>query len=731
MKRFAICIKKGLCFVFLSGITLMNSALFAQSKSAKEIVGKYQNVFTKPPSRIPSNVSVDAPLLGNGFTTVAIAGTPELQNYYLARNDFWRLKSGYDNAFPTVLGNLKINIPKLEGAAYKVTQNLYNATTITQLSKDDLFVEIQSIVAEKNDCMIIDIINKGKSNIEGKVLLEVCKTKTHQFPDTLAEGSRDGLQWIQRGFVKDVDIKTIAVAAVKILGNPTGTFTVLPGQKVTLVCAFSSNFKSNDGLKTVQQEVKKISEKVISKIRQEHEAWWDHFWNESYVTIGDSIIESQYYKSQYNIASCSRDPKFPPGIFGWVTKDIPAWNGDYHLNYNYSAPFYALYSSNHLLQAKPYEAPLLDFIPRGKVYSEKLTSIPNGILYPVGIGPLGIETVRTKPDDALFLGQKSNTAYCATNLAAMFYRTYDKEYAKRVYPFVKATAIFWQHYLKKDGNRYIIENDAIHEGTYGTVNPILSLGLVPMVLKTAIDMSVLLGVDGDLRSDWKDKADHISKYTTQVRNGKTVFRYSEKGTDWWNDNTLGIQQIYPAGQIGLDSDPKLLEIAHNTIDEMHRWKDFNGSNSFFPAAVRIGYDSETILKNLREYSLHTYSNGFQLNNPHGIENCSTVPNTINEMLCMSNQNVLRVFPVWPKEKEALFANIRSEGAFLVSSELKNKVVVYIKIHSDKGRECVLQNPWPGQELLIKSNKKADVTKKGDRVTIPTVEGEELVITPLN
>lgn len=724
-------IKRTLCLIFITGLPLMKVALYAQSKTAKEIVSKYQNVFTNVPSKIPGTVSVDAPLLGNGFTTVAIAATPEMQNYYLARNDFWRLKSGYDNAFPAVLGNLKISVPELTGGLYKVTQQLYNATTTTYLSKGNMSVEIQSVVAAEKDCMIIDIINKGQANIDGKVLLEVCKMKTHQFPDTLAEGSHDGAQWIQRGFVKDVDIKTKAAAAVKVLGHPNGTFSIFPGQKVTLVCAFSSNFKSEDGLKTVQQEVKKVTVSSISKIRKEHEAWWNRFWNESFVAIGDSIIESQYYKSQYNMASCSRDPKFPPGIFGWVTKDIPAWNGDYHLNYNYSAPFYALYSSNHLSQAKPYEAPLIDFIPRGKVYSEKLTSIPNGILYPVGIGPLGIETVRTKADDALFLGQKSNTAYCATNLSAMFYRTYDKEFTKRVYPYIKATAIFWQHYLKKDNDRYIIENDAIHEGTYGTVNPILSLGLVPMVLKTAIDMSILLGEDGDLRNDWQDKADHIAKYTTQVRNGKTVFRYSEKGTEWWDDNTLGIQHIYPAGQIGLDSDPKLLEIAHNTVSEMQRWKDFNGSNSFFPAAVRVGYNAVTILKNLREYSLHTYSNGFQLDNPHGIENCSTVPNTINEMLCMSNQNVLRIFPVWPKEKDAFFANIRSEGAFLVSSELKNQKVEYVKIHSEKGRDCILQNPWTGKELLIKSSKEATLRKKGDRITIPTVVGEELVITPFN
>ena len=294
--------------------------------------------------------------------------------------------------------------------------------------------------------------------------------------------------------------------------------------------------------------------------------------------------------------------------------------------------------------------------------------------------------------------------------------------------YIKAVAIFWQHYLKKENERYVIENDAIHEGTIGTKNAILSLGLVSMVLQTAIDMSSLLGVDKQLRDDWKEKKENIADFPVQIRNGKKVFRYSEKGTDWWSDNTLGVQHIYPAGQIGLGSDSSLLQLARNTIAEMQRWKDFNGSNSFFPAAVRVGYSADSILSKLYDYSMHTYSNGFQLNNPHGIENCSTVPNTVNEMLCMSNQNNLRVFEIWPKEQDASFSSIRCEGAFLVSAAIKNSEVQFVKIKSEKGRTCNLQNPWPGKWVLVKSNKKKTEKRSGQEIQIITTPGEELLIT---
>ena len=104
-----------------------------------------------------------------------------------------------------------------------------------------------------------------------------------------------------------------------------------------------------------------------------------------------------------------------------------------------------------------------------------------------------------------------------------------------------------------------------------------------------------------------------------------------------------------------------------------------------------------------------------------------MPNTINEMLCMGHHDVLRVFPVWPKDKDARFLNLREWGAFLVSSELKGGIVRYVKIHSEKGRPCNLVNPWPGKAIdVYRDGKKVD-TLKGDRIEMKTEAGATLVL----
>ena len=259
-------------------------------------------------------------------------------------------------------------------------------------------------------------------------------------------------------------------------------------------------------------------------------------------------------------------------------------------------------------------------------------------------------------------------------------------------------------------------------------------------------MSRELDIDSDRHKKWHDILDHLSGWTYQemslprskdedknVEKPKVkVFRYTEKGTPWWRNNTLGIQQIYPAGAIGLDSSKEDLEVSRNTIDVRNGWLDGNGMNSFYPAAVRVGYNPEVILTKLREMIEKLAApNGFIRGNPHGCENCSIVPNTINEMLCMSHRGVLRLFSVWPKNKDARFANLRAWGAFLVSSEFKGGEVRYVDVTSEQGRKLTVQNPWPGRPVTVTRGDGKVETVSGTRFDLETKVGEKLRFVPQN
>jgi hypothetical protein len=130
-----------------------------------------------------------------------------------------------------------------------------------------------------------------------------------------------------------------------------------------------------------------------------------------------------------------------------------------------------------------------------------------------------------------------------------------------------------------------------------------------------------------------------------------------------------------------------------TIRRKAAWLDENQSCMFFPAAVRIGYDPEIILAALRNLIQNWgLPNGYIRDNPHGIENLSTTPNTIQEMMLLSYEGVLRLFRGWPKKSlpDASFRDLRAYGAFRVSAKLENGMVKEAEIFSEKGRPCTVE-----------------------------------------
>lgn len=701
---------------------------------SQHIVARYKAVFTEPPGKIPSDTATDAPLLGNGDMGIAIGGPPECQRYWIAKNDFWKLRSQFNSGGARLFGVLRLAAPQMQGASYRVEQDLHSAATHSCFSNGGMTLRMRSWVAATANVLAVEAEAEG-APIRISASLE--PGKSH---DSISASGRDGSAlWIRRGFEDNVDIPVAAACALLIIGRGGAAFDVEPGSPVRLIVAMASSFEAPDCLRSAMELAGRQSARLES-LWDEHITWWQRYWDMSAVEIGDPVIEQRYHLSNYVMASASRNPEHPPSIFGtWVTTDTPAWSGDYHLNYNHQAPCYGLYSSNHVEQADPFDAPCLAFMERGRWYAENLQGC-RGIYYPVGIGPKGIETTRANPPrvscltdgQGLFHGQKSNAAYCAANMAMRWYHTHETAYARRVYPFVRAVAAFWEDYMDVEGSRYVIRNDSIHEGSTAGMdfNPLLSLGLVRMVMRLALDMSEALGADLERREKWRHILGHISAFPTQQRDGKTVFRYSERGMDWCDSNTLGIQHIYPAGEIGLESDPELLAIAKNTVSALNGWRDFNGMSSFYPAAVRVGLDPELILREMKAMiEALGLPNGFTRNNPHGIENCSVVPSAINEMLCMGHQRVLRFFPVWPKLDDAAFRDLRVPGAFLVSGEMCQGEAMNILIRSEQGRTCTVDNPWGCRGVRVHRDDKPAEPVKGRRFDLRTRKGESIRLVP--
>lgn len=473
---------------------------------------------------------------------------------------------------------------------------------------------------------------------------------------------------------------------------------------------------------------------------------WEAFFSASRVTLEDKEIESFYNSSLYHLAGCMGNKEFPPGLFGnFVTDDFFPWAGDYHMNYNYEAPYYCIFSANHPELFDGYMVPLNEMRENAKKFAGFFGC--NGYALPVSFGPKTLDVYSQadcKEHGVLFLGQKSHAAYACVIPIMHWFATYDKEYAlANYYDFVFNTAAFWEDYLVKKNGRYLIKKDAAHEipfyrgkkfryithiGQVNTVNAINSLGLVKLLFKAVYDMAKELGLNSEKYALWEDISKNLSDFPTFIKKGKKCFRYSKRGIRWRNDNTVGLQHIYPASQIGLSSDKKLLKIARNTYFINDRRLDDNGSNSYLPAGARLGIDPDFVLEglrmNIREFAM---PNRLFRHHGGGIEHLTTVPATVNEMLMQSHDGVIRLFPCWNKKSPASFENLRADGAFLVSAELKNEQIASFRIKSLKGRLCTVD--CPGIKTVIRELDKTAIpfTKSGSTVSFETKADEEYVL----
>jgi hypothetical protein len=714
----------------VAGVLMLGQGTAAQTEKSmltesQRIVSQHKAVFSKMPLGL-APYSTDAILLGNGDIAMSISKTPSEKGnarkkqesgdlrFWFHKNDMWG-----GSAKPVALIDLSFKFdPSKPAPVCSAETDLYTAITSGTLAQaGGVTVRFKIWVSAVDNMIFMEFVaENGKIAyaLKPEVMKTVNKRTKAESGDAEVRDLKggDGL-YLRRALGKGSE----AAASLCMRRYGTGKRDELDQNRQVFVFAIDSLIKNPNYATDVEKKMAAFDIASMPAQFEAHKKWWAGFWAESYVEIPDKVIERQYYLANYIFASCCRDKDFPPGILGsWFCTDTPGWGNDYHLNYNYQAAFYSLYGANHVAQGEVQDQPLLDYMPQARKLAQEHLKMP-GILYPVGIGPKGQRGGTT-------YNQKSNGAYGAINMIFRWKTTYDIAYAKKVYPYFKELTVFWEAYLtfEKDKNRYVIENDSIHEQSGNDFNPIVSLALVRAVFGTALEMSAALGLDRDKHDKWSHVLSHLSNYATRVVDGKTIFRYSEVGTEYWKGNTLGIQHIYPALGIGLESSQEQIKTSINMIDYMQRWFDNNGDTSFFPAAAYVGYSPDVIYAKLHEYVATQYRPNGMRENKHGLEKVATIPNTVNLMLCSVHQEVMRLFPAWPKNANARFANLRQFGAFLVASELKDGAVKYVSIHSEKGRPCTLVNPWPGKPIDVYRNGTKVAVLTGDKVVLKTDVG---------
>jgi len=692
----------------------------------------FNEITAKPVNRTGEGTVYKIPagaMSGNGDLGVVFDNDDKDLVIHLSKCDFWKFTSGvHKDGGIKAVGDVLIKNIDLE--SYNIKQYFDKGLLLCEFGD----VKIEFFVAPENK-IYFEIKTTDPAELpEVEVNLpQTCNSEN-------SESEKAGAECYLRKFSgEEVDRESAVAVCVRKISSITAD-----GGKTARYCVSVATNFDDDEYAAKAFELAFGCDYEGDKAKTEKK--WKDFFSASKVTLQDKEIEGFYNSSLYHLAGCMGNSEFPPGLFGnFITDDFFPWAGDYHMNYNYEAPYYCIFSSNHPELFNGYMTPVNEMRDEAKRMAGLFGC--KGYAFPVSFGPKALD-VYSQPDckehGILFLGQKSHAAYACVIPIMHWFSTYDKEYAlENYYDFVLNTAAFWEDYLVKKNGRYVIKGDAAHEipyyrgkkfkyithfGQVNTINAINSMGLVKLLFSGVYDMAKELGLNSEKYTLWEDIIKNFSDFPTFIKKGKRCFRYSDFGIRWRDENTVGLQHIYPASQIGFNSGEKLLKIARNTYFINDRRLDDNGSNSYLPAGARIGVDPafliEGIHQNINEFAL---PNKLFRHHGGGIEHLTMVPATINEMLMQSYEGVIRLFPCWDKKSDASFENLRADGAFLVSAELKDEKISLLTIKSLKGRKCTVECDGIVSVVNKADNSAVAFEKTGSAVSFETQPDAEYIL----
>lgn len=717
------------------------------SYNAAEI-NRFKAVFNEFPKHVPTSLTVDAPIAGNGDIGLTMAATDGKLTFYVGKNDFWKAIPSYPRGHIALPGALEISSAIFHDGVYHAEQLPGTAEINAEYTSPDNVLKLCSWVSALDNKIIIELETKTKTTLH----LKLWATEGDQ--STTDRGTENGCQWVSRSYENIPLLEWPSHIAMAL--NSGEEIELQPNKKKTLVLAVYTNHDTEQWKQTAIREAVSSTSESIQETKENHRKWWEEFWALSGISMDDAILEKFYYQSQYIFACSTRAGKYAPGLWGpFITTDNPAWAGDYHLNYNYQGPYWASFSSNHISLTENYDQPILDYMEKGRQHALNLFHC-RGVLYPVGLGPHGLcssawpasqEDMNRMygnhsnkiEDGAMFWQQKTNASFAAANMMMRFYSTYDEAYARKIYPFILACADFWEDYLTLQDNRYVVIGDVFYEtppwNNYeGDFNCVISLGMARMTFLAADNLSRFLNVDKQRRAKWNHILNHLSTFPARQNDkGRWSLDYSERDDKKPNGTNRILMHgvLLPTGLTGPYSTPEYTRIMR---EDIANWKTANGRDwgnsmgngveTVYPGATRAGYPAAEILQHLKQrIAIGAYPNCYIFAAGGGIETLSAVPLTINEMMMQSYEGILRIFPNWDKSLNASFFSLRAYGAFLVSSSIRQGNIQKVTLLSEKGKRCKMENPWPGHTVKLTADGKAIGKLKGTEFSFKTHQGK--------
>jgi alpha-L-fucosidase 2 len=453
-------------------------------------------------------------------------------------------------------------------------------------------------------------------------------------------------------------------------------------------------------------------------LESSHRQWWKEYWGQSGVSIPNPVIERLWYRETYKFGSIARRGAPPISLQAVWTADngkTPPWRGDYHHDLNTELSYWPCYEGNHLEEGLSFLDWLWEIRPEARRYAQNFYGLP-GIIVPMTSDIEG----KQMGGWSMYSHSSTMTPWLAQSFYLHWRSSMDREFLRtRAYPYLRDAAIFLAAITEKDstGKRFLALSSSPEFGADvkkdrrwlpPTTN--FDLALLRWLFSKTAECAGELGYGAE-KAYWLSVLSECPDFAYSPEDGRLLvapgFPLPESHRHFSH-----LLAIHPLSMIRWENGPRDQRIIRAALDELDRmgpdwWTGF--SWSWYANLAARGRDGARAERALEIFSkAFCTANGFHVNGDQThsgyskstysaftLEGNMAAASGVQEMLLQSCGGAVKVFPAVPASwKNAGFATLRAEGAFLVSADMRAGRVERIEVRSEKGGTLRIENPFP-------------------------------------
>lgn len=470
----------------------------------------------------------------------------------------------------------------------------------------------------------------------------------------------------------------------------------------------------------------------LARLARAHRTWWHRYYPESFVSFPDARLESYYWIQIYKLGAAMR-PDGPILDLDGPWFDATPWPAIWW-NLNIQLTYSPLFRANRIGLAESlfrnldaHRQALIDNVP------ERLR------LEAAAIGRSSGPDLVRKVDLATAQGDAAHEMGDLPWTLFYYWEYYrytmdDRLLRERVYPLLRLAIGNYLAYVQlgDDGRYHLPPTESPELTTVADAN--YDLALLRWGLESLIASAERLHVSEPLLPRWKE----VLAKLTPVPADSTTGLWVGRDRPWKQSHRhySHLLAIYPLGLVTPDSARGRALIANSLRTwerdaALFRGYSFTGGASMHEM---LG-EGDTALARLNaflDFPKYMEPNTFYAEAGPVIETPLSAATTIQEMFLQDWGGALRVFPAVPTTwKDASFADLRADGAFLVSGVRRGGRTAWVRITSLAGQPCrLVVADWRSAVVRSHTGPVPRLTRAGDGgFALALARGASVVLAP--